>query len=87
MPLAELTALVVLAEDIDTAGIYEIRVDAQYLLTSNAKPAREKHASCGLHFFDASDNKPRCVVRVTRLWRSHLTAKEVDIGCSTLLDM
>ena len=33
------------------------------------------------------DSTPQCIVRVTRVWRSHLTAKELEIGCSTLLDM
>ena len=32
-------ALVVLAENISTSGIYEIRVDVQYLLTSIAQGA------------------------------------------------
>ena len=40
-------ALVVLAENISTAGIHEIRADAQYLLTSIAKPARAKRGANG----------------------------------------
>ena len=44
-------ALVVLAENISTAGIHEIRADAQYLLTSIAKPARAKRgATCSYGF-------------------------------------
>ena len=48
-------AFVVLAEIISTARIYEIGVDAQYLLTSIAKLAREKrgaNADLWLRFFD-----------------------------------
>ena len=47
-------ALVVLAENISTAGIYEIRVDVQYLLTSIAQPAKAKRGANGdmwLRFF------------------------------------
>ena len=76
-------ALVVLAENISTSGIYEIRVDVQYLLTSSAQPARAKRGANGdmwLRFFDVCDNKPQCIVRVTRVWRSHITAKELEIG-------
>ena len=65
-------------------------VDAQYFLTSSAKLARAKRGTNGdlwLRFFDACDNKPQCIARVTRVWRSHLTLKELDIGCSTLVDM
>ena len=40
-----------------------------------------------LRFFDACDNRPQRIIRVTRAWRSHLTAKERRIGCSTLFDM
>ena len=55
VPRTELMALVVLAENISTARIYEIGVDAQYLLTSIAKLAREKRGANGdlwLRFFD-----------------------------------
>ena len=61
VPRAELTALVVLAENINTAGVYEGRVDAQYRLTSIAKPARGKRGTNGdlcLRYFDACDSKP-----------------------------
>ena len=90
LPRAQLMAFVVLAENINTAGVYEVRVDAQYLLTSIAKPARAKRGMNGvlwLRFFDACDSKPQCIIRVTRDWKSHLTAKELGIGCSTLFDM
>ena len=73
-------ALVVLAENISTQGSTR---SAQYLLTSIAQPARAKRGANGdmwLRFFDACDNKPQCIVRVTRVWRSHTTAKELEIG-------
>ena len=90
VPQAEITALVVLAENIKTAGVYQVRVDGQYLFASIAKPARAKRGTNGdlwLRFSDACDTKPQCIVRVTRVWRSQLTAKELEIGCSTLFDM
>ena len=89
VPRTELTALVVLAENINTAVVYEVRVDAQYL-TSIGKPARAKRGINGdmwLRFFEACDSKPQCIIRVTRVWRSHFAAKELEIGCSTLFDM
>ena len=61
MPRAELMALVIPAENINTAGVDELRVDAQYLLTSIAKPARAKRGINGdlwLRLFDACDSGP-----------------------------
>ena len=77
----ELMALVVLAETIEAAGLYVVRVQAQYLLTSTGRPERAKRGVNGdfcARFFES---------RVTRLSRSHLTAKELDIDCSTRFDM
>ena len=76
--------------NINTAGVYEVRARALYLFTSSAKPARAKRGTNGdlwLRYFDACDSKPYSIFRVTRVWRSHLTAKELHIGCSTLFDM
>ena len=42
---------------------------------------RGTYGDLWLRFYDACDNKPQCIVR------SHLAAKELDIGCSTLFDM
>ena len=47
VPRAELMASVILAENIDEAGKYELRVDAQYLLTSMASPSRARRGSNG----------------------------------------
>ena len=57
--------------------IKEIRVDAQ---STSSHPVQSRRG-------DLCDSKPQRVVRVTRRWRSHLTAKELDIGCSTRFDM
>ena len=81
MQCVELMALVVLAETIEPAGLYVVRVDAQYLLTSTGRPERAKRGVNGdlcSRFFE---------IRVTRLSRSHLTAKELDIECSTRFHM
>ena len=43
----ELMALVVLAETIEPAGLYVVRVDAQYLLTSTGRPERAKRGVKG----------------------------------------
>ena len=47
VPRAGLTALVVLAENINTNGVYEVRVDAQFVLTSIAKLVRAKRGTNG----------------------------------------
>ena len=90
VPRAELMALVILAENIEVAGKYELRVDAQYLLTSMASPTRAKRGSNGdlcTRFFRAREQKPQCILRVARVWRSHITARELAICCATIFDM
>ena len=83
-------ALVILAENIEVAGNYELRVDAQYLLTSMASPTRAKRGNNGdmwTRFFRARKQKPQCILRVARVWRGHITARELAIGCATIFDM
>ena len=90
VPRAELVALLILAENIEVAGNYELRVDAQYLLTSMASPTRAKRGSNGdlwTRFFRAREQNPQCILRVARVWRSHITARELAIGCATIFDM
>ena len=75
-PCAELMAMAVLAETNETAGLYVVKVDVQHLLTSMGRPESPKrgvHADLCSQFFE---------FRVTRLSRSHRTAKELDIECS-----
>ena len=77
----ELMALVVLAETIEPSGLYVVRVDAQHLLTSMGRAERAKRGVNG-------DLSSRFIeIRVTRLSRSHLAAKELDIECSTRFEM
>ena len=83
-------ALVILAENIEVAGKYELRVDAQYLLTSMASPTRARRGSNGdlwTRFFRAREQKPQCILRVARVRRSHITARELAIGCAAIFDM
>ena len=90
VPRAELMALVILAENIEVAGKFELRVDAQYLLTSMASPSRARRGSNGdlwTRFFWAREQKPQCILRVARVWRSHITARGVAIGCAAIFDM
>ena len=83
-------ALVTLAENIEVAGNYELRVDAQYLLASMANPTRAKRGNNGdlwTRFFRTREQKLQCTLRVARVWRSHITARELAIGCATIFDM
>ena len=74
-------ALAVLAETIELAGLYVVRVDAQYLFKSMGRPESAKRGVNG----DLSSQFFR--IRVTRLSRSHRTAKELDIECSPRFGM
>ena len=63
---------------------------ARKQMATIARPVRAKQRIIGDlwgRFLHARDGKPQCSVLVTRVWRSHLTAKELEIDCSTLLDM
>ena len=83
-------ALVTLAENINVAGNYELRVDAQYLLTSMASPTTAKRGNNGdlwTRFYRAREQKPQCTLRVARFSKSHITARELAIGCATIFDM
>ena len=76
----ELMALVVLAETIEPAGLYVVRVDAEHFFASMGRPERAKRGVIG-------DLRSRfSEIRVTRLLRKHITAKELDIDCSTCFD-
>ena len=61
VPRAELVALVVLAANVNVAGLFEVRMDAQYLLISIARPARANRGINGnlwRRFFEARDSRP-----------------------------
>ena len=79
-------ALVVLAKNINVAGLFEVRVGGQFLLASIVRSAKAKrgiHGDLRRRFFDAHDSNPPCSILVTRVWRNHFAAKEPEIGCST----
>ena len=60
------------------------------LLTSMACPTRAKRGTNGdlwTRVFRAREQKPQCTLRVARVWKSHITAKELAIGCATVFDM
>ena len=78
-----------LAENINAAGLFEVRVDAQFLLISIARPARAKRGINGdlwHRIFDARDSEPQRSILDSRVW-SRLAGKELEIGCPTLFDM
>ena len=55
-----------------------------------ACPTRAKRGTNGdlwTRFFRAREQKPQCTLRVARVWKSHITAKELAIGCATVFDM
>ena len=90
VPRPKLITIVLLAENVNAAGLFEVRVGAQFLLTSIARPARAKRGINGdlwRRFFDACDIRPQRITRVTLVRSSHLTAKGLELGCSTLFDM
>ena len=89
VPRAELMALVTLAENVSVAGNYELRVDAEFLLTSMASPTRADRGNNGdlwMRFFRAREQEPQCILRVTRVWRSLIPARELAIGCAKIFD-
>ena len=76
MPWAELMALDELAENINAAGFFEARVDGPV--------PSHLHRNAGQS--EARDQW-RLVATVLRCVWSHLAAKELEIGSSTLIDI
>ena len=66
--------------------LFEVGVGAPVPSHLHRKAGHSEARSTGdlwRRFFDACDSKPQCITRVRR---SHLTSKELDIGCFTHFD-